>query len=133
MADTIQLDVIAPDELVLSEVVDTVVVPGISGEFGVLPGHTPMVSVLAPGELKYTQGDTEKTLIIWGGLVEVRDARVRVLADTVEYPGHIDAEAAKAELSALEDKLRSFDGEFTELLELTKGIKLAEFRARARV
>lgn len=82
MAD-ILLQVITPMKLVVDEKVDEVVAPGVVGEFGVLPGHVPFITVLAEGELRYKKGSHEKKLIVEGGIAEVRDDKVTVLTDRV--------------------------------------------------
>ena len=82
MAD-ILLQVITPMKLVVDERVDEVVAPGVVGEFGVLPGHVPFITVLAEGELRYKKGSHEKKLIVEGGIAEVRDDKVTVLTDRV--------------------------------------------------
>lgn len=82
MAD-IHLQVITPVNLIVDERVDEVVAPGEAGEFGVLPGHVPFITILAEGELKYKKGTHEKKLIVEGGIAEVRDDKVTVLTDRV--------------------------------------------------
>ncbi|MFI5323137.1 MAG: ATP synthase F1 subunit epsilon [Thermodesulfobacteriota bacterium] len=82
MAD-ILLQVITPIKLVVDERVDEVVAPGEVGEFGVLPGHVPFITILTEGELKYKKGSHEKKIIVEGGIAEVRDDMVTVLTDRV--------------------------------------------------
>lgn len=82
MAD-ILLQIITPTRLVVDERVDEVVAPGEVGEFGVLPGHVPFITVLTEGELKYKKGSHEKKIIVEGGIAEVRDDIVTVLTDRV--------------------------------------------------
>jgi F-type H+-transporting ATPase subunit epsilon len=79
----ILLQVITPTRLVVDERVDEVVAPGEVGEFGVLPGHVPLITVLTEGELKYKKGSHEKKIIVEGGIAEVRDDMVTVLTDRV--------------------------------------------------
>src|SRR5580765_8800409 len=92
------LEIVTPDRALLREEVDEVVVPGSQGEFGVLPGHTPMLSTLKIGELWYRQGQEKHYLAIAFGFVEVLPDRVTVLAQIAEKAEEIDharAEAAK--------------------------------------
>jgi F-type H+-transporting ATPase subunit epsilon len=91
MADRLQLDITTPERGVLSEAVDAVTLPGLSGEIGILPGHTPLISQLQTGVLSYTQGTTTRRLHVSGGFVEVSDDRVAVLAELAERPEEIDA------------------------------------------
>ncbi|MCH8029799.1 MAG: ATP synthase F1 subunit epsilon [Candidatus Dadabacteria bacterium] len=131
MAEKLHLEIITPLELVLSEEVDEVVAPGEVGEFGILPGHIPFLSLLSPGELKYTSGGTETRLIVWGGLADIREDRVKVLVDGVERPEDIEPEEAKAELDKVSEEMKSFEGDSAGLKELQRRLRLAELRASA--
>jgi F-type H+-transporting ATPase subunit epsilon len=84
MADKIQLEVVTPERRVLAEPVDMVTVPGLGGELGILPGHTPLISQLQTGVLTYAQDGKSFSLQVSGGFVEVRDDHVSVLAETAE-------------------------------------------------
>jgi len=110
----LQLDIITPERNLLSETVDAVNVPGLNGELGILPGHTPLISQLRTGVLAYTQGATAKRLLVSGGFVEVRDDRVSVLADVAERPEEIDAARARTEREGAEKALASFSGSEAE-------------------
>jgi F-type H+-transporting ATPase subunit epsilon len=92
MADRITLEVATPSRLVISEQVDEVVVPGIEGYFGVLPGHAAFLTTLGIGELTYRIGRDERHAAVAGGFCEVRNDKVIVLADTAELPAEIDRE-----------------------------------------
>ncbi|MFC2020228.1 F0F1 ATP synthase subunit epsilon [Chloroflexota bacterium] len=94
----ILLDIVTAERVVYSEDVDTVTAPGIEGELGILPNHTPLMTILQAGELKVKQAGEEFSLAISGGFLEVRPDRVIVLADTAERDDEIDlarAEEAK--------------------------------------
>ncbi len=65
----------------MDELVDEVVAPGVLGEFGVLPGHVPFITLLAEGEVRYRKGSSEQKLPVEGGLAEVRDNKVTILTD----------------------------------------------------
>ena len=114
----LQLDVITPERRLLSEQVDAVTVPGLGGELGILPGHTPLISQLQTGVLSYTQGPTARRMMISGGFVEVSDDRVSVLADLAEFPEEVDAARARAEREEAERLLGGFSGSPEELAEL---------------
>ncbi len=129
MPERIQLKVVTPSRLVVSEEVDEVVAPGELGEFGVLPGHVPFISLLMPGEVKFIKGGVEKRIIIWGGVAEVRDDRVSILTDNVEDPAAIDTEAARREVEAIMDQLKDFSGGNKEFKELNRRLRLAQVRA----
>ena len=100
MAEKIQLEVVTPERRVLAEPVDMVTVPGLGGELGILPGHTPLISQLQTGVLTYVSG----------GFVEVRDDHVSVLADVAERPEEIDAARAKLSRDKLEKQLNAWSG-----------------------
>jgi len=131
LVEKIQLEVVTPSRLVVSEEVDEVVAPGELGEFGVLPGHVPFISLLVPGELKFIRGGAEMKMIIWGGVAEVRDNRVSIITDNVEDSATIDTEAARREMEAIMDQLKDFSGSDKEFKELNRRLKLAQVRAGA--
>ncbi len=84
MAETINLKVVTPTELVVDEQVEEIVAPGSVGEFGILPGHVPFVTTLIEGELKYKTDGVEKKLIVIGGLADVREDNVSILTEGVK-------------------------------------------------
>ncbi|HEX6047262.1 MAG TPA: F0F1 ATP synthase subunit epsilon [Pyrinomonadaceae bacterium] len=110
MADKIQLEVVTPERRVLAESVDMVTVPGLGGELGILPGHTPLISQLQTGVLTYLQEGKSSQLHVSGGFVEVRDDHVSVLAEVAERPDEIDAARAKLSRERLEKQLSSWTG-----------------------
>jgi F-type H+-transporting ATPase subunit epsilon len=81
MADTLQLEIATPEREVANVAADYVTIPGKDGYMGILPGHAALLSELGEGELSYVSGGKTAQLTIAGGYVEVRDNRVRVLAD----------------------------------------------------
>ncbi|HMV49048.1 MAG TPA: F0F1 ATP synthase subunit epsilon [Blastocatellia bacterium] len=107
MADKLNLEVITPERRVLSEAVDEVVVPGLGGELGILPEHTPLISQLQTGVLVYRQGADRKQLHVSGGFVEVQPDRVSVLSDVAEKPEEIDLERAQRAKEQAERELKS--------------------------
>jgi len=110
MAEKIQLDVVTPERRVLAEPVDMVTVPGLGGELGILPGHTPLISQLQTGVLTYVQEGKSYLLHVSGGFVEVRDDHVSVLADVAELPEEIDSARAKLSRDKLEKQLNAWTG-----------------------
>lgn len=115
MADKIQLEVVTPERRVLAEPVDMVTVPGLGGELGILPGHTPLISQLQTGVLTYSQDGKSYPLHVSGGFVEVRDDHVSVLAEIAERPDEIDASRAKLSREKLEKQLNAWSGSDEEL------------------
>ena len=107
---TLHLEVVSPDGRVFTDDVDMVVVPGIEGELGILPHHTPLVTALGTGELRIRRAGTVQYMLISGGFVEVRPDKVVVMAFVAEHSDEIDAAAAaearrqaEAEVEAVHD------------------------------
>ncbi|MFN7946255.1 MAG: F0F1 ATP synthase subunit epsilon [Blastocatellia bacterium] len=105
MADKIQLEVITPEKVALREVVDEVVVPGVGGEFGILPDHTPLISQVQTGVLTYRIGTDKRQMHVSGGFVEVLPDKVSVLTDVAEKPEEINVERAQRARERAEKRL----------------------------
>ncbi len=100
--DKIKLEIVTPERIVVTEDVDEVVLPGIEGEFGVLPGHIPFLTALKVGVLTYKKEGVEENLAVSWGYVEVAHDSVKVLAETAEKATEIDISRAKAAREAAE-------------------------------
>jgi F-type H+-transporting ATPase subunit epsilon len=98
--EKVLLEIVTPERIVVSEEVDEVVLPGIEGEFGVLPGHIPFLTALKVGELLYKKADVVEHLAVSWGYVEVTAKSVKVLAETAEKALEIDL--SRAETARLE-------------------------------
>jgi F-type H+-transporting ATPase subunit epsilon len=105
VAERLALEVATPTRLAVAETVDEVVLPGVNGYFGVLPGHAPFLSTLAVGELTYRVGRDERHLAVAGGFAEVRNDKVIVLADAAELPEEIDRDRAERARERAERRL----------------------------
>jgi len=82
MADTFRFELVTPERMALSEDVTQVLVPGVEGEFTVLPGHAPVISALRPGVIEVVEPDATRTRIyVKGGFAEVDADRLTVLAE----------------------------------------------------
>jgi F-type H+-transporting ATPase subunit epsilon len=122
------LEIVTPDKPIVRDEVDEVQLPGREGAFGVLPGHTPLLALLNPGELWYRKGTEKATLVNDFGLAEVLPDRVTVLVSLAEPPEAIDVaqeEAAKADAErnikqagTLEDAERARIALLTTLMRL---------------
>jgi F-type H+-transporting ATPase subunit epsilon len=100
MADTLLLQLVSPERMLVEEQVSEVQVPAMDGFLGVLPGHAPLISELKPGGvLTYQANGKQKVLAVLGGFVEVLPDRVRVLADNAQLKEEIDANAARDALA----------------------------------
>ena len=115
MAEKIALEVVTPERRVLAESVDMVTVPGLGGELGILPGHTPLISQLQTGVLTYVAEGKSSQLHVSGGFVEVRDDHVSVLAEVAERPEEIDAARARLSRDQLEKQINAWSGSEDEL------------------
>ncbi len=106
----LELAVVTPERQVLTENVDMVTVPGLGGELGILPGHTPLVSQLQTGVLSYLKDGKDFRLHVSGGFIEVKDDRVSVLAEIAERPEEIDAARARLAREHAEKQLSAWSG-----------------------
>jgi F-type H+-transporting ATPase subunit epsilon len=103
MADTFRFELVTPERMALSEDVAEVVVPGVEGEFTVLPGHAPVISALRPGVIEVALPDASKTRIfVKGGFAEVDAGHLTVLAERALPVEEMDAVVVAAELEAAE-------------------------------
>ena len=107
---TFHFDLVSPEKLAFSGEVDQVDVPGIEGDFGVLAGHAPMVAALRPGILTITSGGSKQTIIVLGGLAEVSDKGLNVLADVATSMDELDRAAFAKDIAAMEAKLAEKEG-----------------------
>lgn len=106
MADNaVQFELVSPEKLLLSEEVEMVVVPGAEGDFGVLPGHTPVISTVRPGVIHIFEGGAVKSRIfVAGGFAEVTAERCTVLAEEAVPLEDIDRDQVEKSLQeAMED------------------------------
>ena len=111
MAETIQLEIVTPRGSVVSTSAEEVVLPGVQGEFGVLPGHVPFVSSLVPGVLTYRAGQLLQRVAIWTGFAQVADEnRLLVLADACATKNDVDAIEIERELKETQTRIDSWDG-----------------------
>ncbi len=107
MASKLQLKLITPEATVFEETVDEVRLPTLQGQIAILPEHTALVTVLAPGELLIKSGEITSPLAVTGGVIEVVDDNVYVLADSAEHAKEINVEAAEAKARELAKQLES--------------------------
>lgn len=127
MAD-IQVVVVTPENTVFDARVDSVVIPLIDGEAGVLPGHAPTVGRLGPGELRVRGGVKDTSFYIDGGTVQIADNVVSVLTGKSVPVADLDVAAAKEAMK----KAEAMDGTKPELAEL-KNRALNQARAQIRL
>ena len=108
MADRIEFELVTPERLIISTMVEMVVVPGTEGNFGVLPGHAPLISTIRPGTVDIYEGRaiTERIFVV-GGIAEVTPERCTVLADEATAADALDRGALDLELTTVEGNLPS--------------------------
>ena len=112
MADTFELELVSPEKLLLSQPAEMVVVPGAEGDFGVLPGHAPMIATIRPGALTVFEGGAVKQRIfVAGGFAEVASGRCTILAAGVVPLDDIDRGAAEQEVRNLKEDVATAEDE----------------------
>jgi F-type H+-transporting ATPase subunit epsilon len=101
MAGTVRFELVSPERILLTQDVEMVVVPGTEGNFGVLPGHAPLISTVRPGVIDvWENGAIAERLFIAGGFAEVVFDRCTVLADAAQPVASLNRTQAETELAA---------------------------------
>ena len=101
----LRLEIVTPEAKTYSDDVDSVVIPGIEGELGVLPPHAPIITQLEPGELRVFKGGTELRLAVGEGFVEITSEKVAVLTDMAVKESDIDEAAAEEAIRRAEEAM----------------------------
>jgi F-type H+-transporting ATPase subunit epsilon len=107
---TFHFDLVSPEKLAFSGEVDQVDIPGVEGDFGVLAGHAPVVAAIRPGILTVTTGGSHEKIIVLGGLAEVSEKGLTVLADVATSLEELDHAKFAETISDMEEKLKEKDG-----------------------
>lgn len=94
----IEIEVVTPERLAFKDDVNFIVLPGLEGEIGILPGHAPLLAQLSTGELRITKGAETEHFAVSGGFAEVRSGRAKVFAETAEIGKEISVERARLAL-----------------------------------
>jgi F-type H+-transporting ATPase subunit epsilon len=106
MADKIHFDLVSPEQMLLSEDVTMVTLPGTEGYFGVLAGHAPVISTLRPGVIEVKDGESgDLRIFVRGGFAEVDPTKVVVLAEEAIPLADFDVEALEARIRDTEEDL----------------------------
>ena len=129
MADNLQLTIVTPEKMVVTEEVDQVNVPGVEGDMGILYDHAPILTTLRPGKVSYQQDTETILLVVSGGYLEVTDNRVIVLAETAEFLDEIDRTRAEVARGKAEEMLANANLTDEEFAKAQKKL----FRAVARL
>ena len=107
---TFHFDLVSPEKLAFSGDVDQVDVPGVEGDFGVLAGHAPVVAAIRPGILTVTSGGTQQKIIVLGGLAEMSESGLTVLADVATSVEELDKAQFAGQISEMETRLSEKEG-----------------------
>lgn len=100
------LEIVTPEDRVYSDTVDTVVIPTLEGEIGILPGHIPLLTQVADGELRVTKGSETKGLVVGSGFAQIDGDRVKILAEFAINEAQIDEKAAEKAMQRAEEALK---------------------------
>ena len=125
----LQLEIVTPERQAYSDTVDAVYCPGTEGEFGVLPHHAPLLSMLGVGELRIQKAGEVEYFAIAGGFVQVRPDKVVVMAELADLAAEIDLEAAE---DARNEAERALAAGFDEPADLAQA-RVAMDRALLRI
>jgi F-type H+-transporting ATPase subunit epsilon len=107
---TFHFDLVSPEKLAFSGEVDQVDVPGAEGDFGVLAGHAPVVAAVRPGILTVITGGSKQKIIVLGGLAEVSETGLTLLADVATSIDELDRAKFAATIAEMEEKLAEKEG-----------------------
>src|SRR5512147_2869777 len=107
MAETFELEIVTPEKKVVSDQAEEVQIPGKNGYLGILPGHAPLITELAVGEITYRVNGTTHYLSVAWGFAEVLPEQVTILAESAERASDIDPERAREAKQRAEERLRS--------------------------
>jgi F-type H+-transporting ATPase subunit epsilon len=109
MAETFQLEIVTPEKKVVDTPAEEIQIPGKNGYLGVMPGHAPLITELAVGEITYRSSNTTERLAVAWGFAEVLPEKVTILAETAERPAEINVSRAQESKERAEQRLTSGD------------------------
>jgi F-type H+-transporting ATPase subunit epsilon len=107
MAETFQLEIVTPEKMVVRDVAEEMQIPGKDGYLGILPGHAPLITELAVGEITYRKENSTHHLAVAWGFAEVLPDKVTILAETAERAEDIDTRRAQEAKQRAESALAS--------------------------
>ena len=130
MADELMLEIVTPDRLAFSGVVEEVTLSGSEGEFGVLTGHAPLLSSIKIGELNYTKDNKKAYYIVGEGYAEITGLKATVLVESIEGAGSIIVEEAKKAQESAEARLAAMDKDDPDYEKVKKSLDMADARLK---
>ena len=132
---TLHLEIVTPEARTFSGEVRMVVVPGVEGDLGILPGHMPLMTQIKPGELQISTGDGDVFIAVGEGFLEVLPERVSVMTDMAVKEEEIDLKAAEEAVARAEKELleKTLSGEELALVTSSLLRSLAKLHVKRRV
>jgi len=130
MAEELLVEIVTPEEMVFSDTVEMVTVPGGDGDFGALIGHAPLLSTVKIGELNITKSNKKTYYAVGKGYAEVTAKKVTLLLESVERADEIDKERARKEKEAAESQLLKITKEDEGYDEVHDAMLLAEAKLK---
>ena len=130
MADELMLEIVTPDRLAFSGVVEEVTLSGSEGEFGVLTGHAPLLSSIKIGELNYTKDNKKAYYLVGEGYAEITGLKATVLVESIEGAGSIIVEEAKKAQESAEARLAAMDKDDPDYEKVKKSLDMADARLK---
>lgn len=115
MADLFKLKIISPDRVFFDGEAEMIEVRTTEGDIGVLKGHIPLTTIIAPGILKIIEGNNVKEAALHNGFIEIQKDKVTILAETCEWPDEIDINRANEAKIRAERRLKGSDGQINEI------------------
>jgi F-type H+-transporting ATPase subunit epsilon len=133
----VRLEIVTPESKSFSDDVDSVVIPGVEGELGVLPMHAPLMTLLEPGELRVMKNGEETRLAVGEGFVEITQEKIAVLTDMAVKESDIDESAAEEAIRRAEESMRSErmsdEEQATTKAALMRSLALVKVKRRRQV
>ncbi|MGH9548425.1 MAG: F0F1 ATP synthase subunit epsilon [Terriglobales bacterium] len=127
MTDSFQLEIVTPEKMVVKDEAEEIQIPGKDGYLGILPGHAPLITELAVGEISYRKGGQTSYLSVAWGFAEVLPDKVTILAETAERPEEIDVKRAQESKLKAEAALKTGKTE-ADFTHAEDALKRAETR-----
>ena len=106
---SLTLEIVTPEARVYSDTIDSVVIPTVEGEIGVLPGHIPLLTQVGYGELRVTKGGATQLLVVGGGFAQIVADKISILAESAINEEKIDEHAVEAAMKRAEEALKGKD------------------------
>lgn len=127
----LQIAIVTPDQEARNTTCEEIVVPGLAGDLGLLPGHIPLISALRPGVLTLVESGKKSVYAVGSGFVEVSNDRVSILTETCDAPGDIDVDASRKDLADAQKHLAELGPNDSRFWEFERSASLAQAKIDA--